>query len=211
MTSKLRALWLCAGALGLACPALAQELLLSFEFPRDVQPAPESFLVSMLRDSGVPELSQFRLPNGGRASCDAVEDADMVDDSICGRTPSCLPPGIYSFWVQGEWGSATSPMSNVASCEALEGCRYACDQVTVPAAVQALITNPDGTPAQLDPDKLQAFLDGHTSATPASPSAGPPVQGGATPPPAVTQKAPTATAVEDKVGPALKAMQPLPG
>jgi hypothetical protein len=215
MRSKMLLCLCLALMLGLPCVAASQELVVAFEFEGAGSPPPTGFLMTMLRVTAPRETSQFRLPNSGRASCNAVSDATLTENSQCGRTPDCLPPGIYSLWAQAEWGEKVSPMSNVATCEALPACRYNCTTLEVPAELQALITNPDGTPREIDQAAIDQFA---TPGAPASTgeSVGSPVQasgpvlGG--PAVASVQARPaTVDDIPDTITPALKAMTPLPG
>lgn len=203
-------------ALGLAGRAASQELTLVFDFDAAATPPATSFLVTTLRVTAPRETTQFRLPNSGRASCNAVSDPTLSADSQCGRTPECLAPGIYSFWVQAEWETKVSPMSNVASCEALPTCKYNCATLEVPPDLQALITAPDGSPKDIDQAAIDQFV---AQRAPLPPEGAPLDQTGpppvttspSTPAPSVTTRAPTVDDVPDTITPALRALPPLPG
>lgn len=151
------ALW---GAMGLI-PVQAQELPLAWEFPAAYLPAPESYLVTYLSSLAPTDAQQFRVPNLGRASCDGLaEAAAWSADTVCGRTPDCLSPGLYIFWVQAEANGMTSPMSNVAACEALPDCTYDCTAGALPPELRALLrTPPGGDSPTIDPDAAQRAVE----------------------------------------------------
>jgi len=184
----------------MAQPLRAAELILSFEFPADYAPAPASFLVSYLSSNAPTDAQQFRLPNGGRASCEGVTGETLTPDSVCGRPPECLPPGLYSFWVQAEWdGGKASEASNLANCEAMAGCIYHCEGVSVPPELQRLVRTPAGGGAPtVDQEEVartvQALAQERSGA------------GGAS----VTTPAPTVADILDKVRPALDALPQAP-
>lgn len=198
----MKRMWLISLALlGMTIPALAGELILSWDFSADSTPKPESFLVTY-RSSNAPDRpQQFRIPNLGRVSCDGVKDApDLTPDSICGRPPDCLPPGLYAFEVQAEEAGQLSEASNLATCEALPGCRYTCEGVTLPPALQHLMQQqrePNG-PSLPNAEEVRQVVDtlAHTP-TPA-------------PPPSMTTPAPTIAQVADQVQAALNQLLKTP-
>jgi hypothetical protein len=152
--------WLLRAGIGLVLWAVllalawAQELELRWDFPASFTPAPASFLFTMWDSHAPTALTQFRVPNQGRASCEGVaQTAELTEDSVCGRTPTCLPPGLYSFWVQAEGeGGQRSKVSNVASCEAEARCLYTCSRLLVPPEVQALVATLTGDPQEVITD-----------------------------------------------------------
>jgi hypothetical protein len=160
-------------ALTVVGSATAAELLFAWEFPADVTPPPESFLITYFSATAPTQPHQWRFPNQGRASCNALPPAGLTPDSVCGRAPECLPPGIYAFWIQAESGGEQSDMSNLANCEARAGCTYTCDSVTVPPALQQLMQGEGPGGAQPpDPAAVQQAVASlaQTPITPASPS-----------------------------------------
>jgi hypothetical protein len=179
-------------------PLSAGELILALEFPADYAPAPRSFLVTYLSSNTQTETHQFRIPNLGRASCDGVQSLpDLVPDSVCGRPPDCLPPGIYTFWVQAEWEGVTSDQSNILNCEARPGCVYDCTGVAIPPSLQALIkATPGGGDPTVDPEEGQRVVTALAQAD------APVVQ--------VTTPPPTIADIIDRVQPALQALPKIP-
>lgn len=185
------ALGVCAG---LVASPIEAELVLTFESDA---PA-DSFLVTVLSSAAPTTPQQFRLPNQGRASCRGLPATTaLTDASMCGRPPACLPPAIYSFWVQGELGGVLSDASNVAHCEALGNCRYACAGVTIPETIQRLLPRP-GHPPTVDAEAVRQALD--DLARQETPS----------PPPSVTTVAATVDDVVDQVQTALNALPKAP-
>jgi hypothetical protein len=142
-----------------AQPADAQEAILAWEDPNRL--ASESFLITYIRDDQPGKQQQFRVKNGGRASCDGVPNQHgLAPQSVCGRTPECLAPGIYSFWIQAERGGRQSRMATpVANCEAKAGCQYTCDQVTLPPDLAALLPSSAQTsPQAVDTAALEQVM-----------------------------------------------------
>jgi hypothetical protein len=177
--------------LGTVLPLNADELVLNWEWPVDFTPAPTSFLVSYRSSQAPLTVSQFRLPNQGRASCLGVQTAvQLTPDSVCGRPPDCLPPAIYVFTVQAEVGEQRSPESPPATCEAKPHCLYNCQGVGLPPALQDLANAaPPGRPpsAQEVADVLASL-----ARQPITP-----------PLPSVTAPAPTTDDIRDTVEAAL--------
>lgn len=184
--------------LGAVSPILAAELILQWEYPADDTPAPASFLVSYLSSTNPTTPQQFRLPHLGRASCEGVQSlAALTADTVCGRPPDCLAPGIYLCSVQAERGEERSPESNIATCEALPGCAYTCEGVSLPPALQQLRQDVQGG----TPPSPEATLQAVTSIanTPTPPTT-----------PSVTTAAPTIAQVTDQVQAALNQLPKAP-
>jgi hypothetical protein len=184
-----------------AMPLGAGELVLVFDFPADYAPAPTSYLVTYIASNAPTEAQQFRLPNRGRASCDGLPPGGALTvESVCGRPPECLAPGIYTFSVQAEWqGGEGSDSSPLATCEAQAGCAYNCDGVALPPALQALVRTPPGGGAPtVDAAEVartvQALAQGRGGAAVAS----------------VTTPPPTIADIVDRVQPALQALPRTP-
>jgi hypothetical protein len=175
----------------LTTSVIAQEAILSWEFPRSYTPAPESFLVTYLSSQDPTEFQQFRVSNGGRASCDGVPEAPTLSpDAVCARTPTCLTPGFYRFWVQAEVEGEASEASEGSTCEALSGCHYDCRSVTMPPALAAAMAEGPGAVQQA----VQALAE--TPTPPATPS--------------VTTATPTVADVVDTVQTALDTLPKAP-
>lgn len=130
-------LWLLTGSVGHTAPK--KELILAFKYDVTAAPAPETFLVTQFSSLDPNQPVQFRLPNQGAISCAGVVELPGRDgNSVCGRPPGCLAPGIYSFWVQAEYPEGPTPATLMANCEALPGCLYDCSSVALPPALQAV-------------------------------------------------------------------------
>jgi hypothetical protein len=84
-------------------------------------------------------LQQFRVTYVAPPTCGAIPEASGPD-VVCVRTPECLPPGMYTFSVQGERGEEKSDASNWLTCDALANCRYDCAKY---ADINAAVTPPD--------------------------------------------------------------------
>ncbi len=134
--------------------AAGTELILTWEFDHTYQPAPEQFLVTYTStaDQG-SALHQFTVPNQGQPSCSGVKGLTSTPDSVCGRPPGCLPPGMAVFWVQADLGGTLTEKSNIANCLVEAGCKYTCTDLVVPPEIQHMVDNP---PADLA--TLQALL-----------------------------------------------------
>lgn len=192
---------LAAVVLGWAFPLCAADLILTFDFPIEYTPAPASFLVTVLSANAPTEQQQFRLPNLGRVSCGALPPSPTITpNTICGRPPACLSPGLYSFSVQAEWSNGTmSGESNLANCEALPGCTYDCAGGAIPPELQALVrTPPGGGEPIIDQAEAQ-----RTVQTLAHQTTGTTVV-------SVTTAIPTVADILDKVQPALQALPRTP-
>lgn len=173
--------------------AWGEELVFIIESP-PTTPPPESYLFTAFSSVNPQAPEQFRIANGGRASCDSLREAtSLPPEAVCGLAPACLPPGVYTFWVQAELGGQASAASNLVTCEALAGCRYDCEGLALPPALQGALTyDAAGTP-RLDMEKAQAAV--------AVPDPGPPVA-------SVTTPAPTVEAMTDGVQAALARLPP---
>jgi hypothetical protein len=176
----------------------AEDLILAWDFPASFTPTPESFLVSYRSSTAPMTVQQFRVPNQGRASCDGVTGvADLTPDSVCGRPPDCLPPALYVFVVQAEVGELRSPESHAATCEALAGCTYDCQGVSLPPALQHLAQSPQGNHPP-DPREVEEAVT-TLAGRPTSPTL-----------PSVTAPAPTVADIPDTVVAALNQLPKAP-
>jgi len=198
----MRGLWVLVVVLvgGLATVSQAKDLILAWKFQADYVPAPESFLVTQFSSTDVNNPVQFRVPNEGAASCAGVTDLpDRDANSLCGRPPQCLPPGMYSFWIQAEFPEGPTPASPVANCEALEHCDYTCERVSLPPQLRAMadrLSGANGEPPS--DDELQQLLQ-ELAAGPETP----PAAGDTTP-------APTPESLNNPVQEALDALPKVP-
>jgi hypothetical protein len=129
---------------------LANELLLTFEFPATYTPAPSGFIVSYANAiENKQPVHQFSLPNAGKASCAGMAGITITDDSLCGRPPNCLEPGIYTFQVRAQWDGEESAESEPARCVVKAACEYDCAILSVPPALQPLLDHPPATQESL--------------------------------------------------------------
>jgi hypothetical protein len=194
--------WVGASAVEVAHAQVApQGMYLIIEVDVTFQPAPTSFLFTVVSSTEPGVTSQFRVPNAGRASCASLEPRqDLTPNSVCGRPPTCYPPGMYSFFTEAEFpGDQTSERSNHVICEVSTQCVANCQPAPLPEPVAALVkTDGDGRIQVPDEDAVQAAVQtvAHTQ--------GPPVL------PSVTTPIPTIEDVVDGVLPALQALPPAP-
>jgi hypothetical protein len=195
--------WLASSALPLTHAQVAppQGMYLIVEVDASFEPAPTSLLFTVVSSNAPGATSQFRVPNGGRASCASLEPrSDLTPNSVCGRPPTCYPPGMYSFFLEAEFpGDQTSERSNHVICQVFAQCRADCTPAPLPEPVAALVTaDGDGNVQVPAPDAVQAAVQ-TLAQTPT-----PPVL------PSMTAPVPTTKDVVDAVTPALQALPPAP-
>jgi hypothetical protein len=85
---------------------------LLWEYPRDVTPGPEAFVLTVTQ-SGAP-VQQFRVPLAAPGACLTLPTGEP--DSFC-TLLACPKPGtVAAFWVQAVREEETSDLSNIATC-----------------------------------------------------------------------------------------------
>jgi hypothetical protein len=84
--------------------ALWLVLGLTWQFPRAYTPQPASFVIGYTSPDGQTVL-EMQTPPSGVGACVAV-GGDAAPDTYCTTFPTCPPPGVVVFLVQGAWTTA---------------------------------------------------------------------------------------------------------
>jgi hypothetical protein len=87
-------------------------LPLLWEYPRDVTPPPDTFVLTVTQSGAPPQ--QFRVALAAPGACLTLPTGEP--DSFC-TLLACPKPGtVAAFWVQAVLGEETSDLSNIATC-----------------------------------------------------------------------------------------------
>jgi hypothetical protein len=87
-------------------------LALLWEYPRDVTPPPDTFLMTITQSGAPPQ--QFRVALAAPGACLTLATGEQA--SFC-TLLACPKPGtVAAFWVQAVLGEETSDLSNIATC-----------------------------------------------------------------------------------------------
>jgi hypothetical protein len=91
----------------------AQQLVFIWQFPRDLAPPPDNFILAQT-ETGKPE-QQAKVALSPEGACPGV--VENVHDTFCAAEPRCPAPGsIVAYWVYAQRGAEFSTPSNIATC-----------------------------------------------------------------------------------------------
>jgi hypothetical protein len=164
--------WALIGLMVWMRTATAGEALL-WDFPRETTPQPASFRLTY-RNSNDPGgvLQQLGVPWHPLEACASLfRDNAPPPDTFCTTLPTCLAPGVYTFWASAVTPTQTSDPSSPFSCQATADCR--CLPVETPAPTTAPTALPPAggppVPSPVQSAQPRPLTQAPTSPTPTTP------------------------------------------